>query len=77
MVCSIRPKKGDLTVVQRISCGGKGPRHFTLDPTAQWLVCGNQDSASVTVFRRDAATGKLTGPIQTAPVDSPLFTLFD
>jgi 6-phosphogluconolactonase len=76
VVFSIRPKKGDLEVVQRISCGGKGPRHFTLDPTAQWLVCGNQDSASVTVFRRDAATGKLTGPIQTAPVDSPLFTLF-
>jgi 6-phosphogluconolactonase len=76
VVFSIRPKKGDLQVVQRISCGGKGPRHFTLDPTAQWLVCGNQDSASVTVFRRDAATGKLTGPLQTAPVDSPLFTLF-
>ena len=76
VVFSIRPKKGDLQLVQRISCGGKGPRQFTLDPTAQWLVCGNQDSASVTVFRRDAATGKLTGPIQTAPVDSPLFTLF-
>jgi 6-phosphogluconolactonase len=76
VVFSIRPKKGDLVLVQRIPCGGKGPRHFTLDPTAQWLVCGNQDSASVTVFRRDAATGKLTGPVQTAPVDSPLFTLF-
>jgi len=76
VVFSIRPKKGDLELVQRISCGGKGPRHFTLDPTAQWLVCGNQDSASVTVFRRDAATGKLTGPVQTAPVDSPLYTLF-
>jgi 6-phosphogluconolactonase len=76
VVFSIRPKKGDLEFVQRIPCGGKGPRQFTLDPTAQWLVCGNQDSASVTVFRRDAATGKLTGPIQTAPIDSPLFTLF-
>lgn len=76
VVFSIRPKKGDLVLVQRIPCGGKRPRHFTLDPTAQWLVCGNQDSASVTVFRRDAATGKLTGPVQTAPLDSPLFTLF-
>ncbi len=76
VVFSVRPKKGDLAVVQRVPCGGKGPRHFTLDPTAQWLLCGNQDSASVTVFRRDAATGKLTGPIQTAPIDSPLFLLF-
>jgi 6-phosphogluconolactonase len=68
--------KGRLSLVQRISCGGKTPRHFTLDPTNQWLLCGNQDSASVTIFRRDPATGKLTGPTQTVPLDSPLYTLF-
>jgi 6-phosphogluconolactonase len=76
VVFSIRPKDGKLDLVQRIACGGKTPRHFTLDPTAQWLLCGNQDSATVTVFRRDAATGKLTGPTQTIPLDSPLYTLF-
>jgi 6-phosphogluconolactonase len=76
VVFSIRPKDGKLELVQRISCGGKTPRHFTLDPTAQWLLCGNQNSATVTVFRRDAATGKLTGPVQTVPLDSPFFTLF-
>jgi len=75
-VFSIMPKDGKLTPIQRISCGGKTPRHFTLDPAAQWLLCGNQDSATVTVFRRDAATGKLTGPTQTVPLDSPLYTLF-
>jgi 6-phosphogluconolactonase len=67
---------GKLTEIQRIPCGGKTPRHFTFDPTAQWILCGNQDSASITVFRRDLGTGKLTGPIQTVPVDSPMFTLF-
>jgi 6-phosphogluconolactonase len=76
VVFSIRPKDGLLTLVQRIACGGKTPRHFTLDPTAQWLLCGNQDSATVTIFRRDAATGKLNGPTQTVPLDSPLYTLF-
>jgi 6-phosphogluconolactonase len=69
-------KNGDLTLLQRIACGGKTPRHFTLDPTTQWLLCGNQDSANVTVFRRDAATGKLSGPAHTVALDSPLFTLF-
>jgi 6-phosphogluconolactonase len=69
-------KNGDLTLLQRISCGGKTPRNFTLDPTAQWLLCGNEDSATVTVFRRDVATGKLSGPTQTVALDSPLFTLF-
>ncbi len=76
VVFSIRPKDGRLVLVQRIPCGGKTPRHFTLDPTAQWILCGNQDSAAVTIFHRDAATGKLTGPTQTVPLDSPLYTLF-
>jgi 6-phosphogluconolactonase len=67
---------GQLTFLQRISCGGKTPRHFTLDPTGRWLLCGNQDSASITVFRRDGGTGKIGGPIQTIPIDSPMFTLF-
>ncbi len=76
VVFSIRPKDGKLDLVQRIPCGGKTPRHFTLDPTAQWLLCGNQDSATVTIFRRDATSGKLTGPTQTVALDSPLYSLF-
>jgi 6-phosphogluconolactonase len=76
VVFSIRPKDGKLDLVQRIPCGGKTPRHFTIDPTNQWLLCGNQDSATIAIFRRDAATGKLDGPTQTASLDSPLYTLF-
>jgi 6-phosphogluconolactonase len=76
VVFSIAPKQGKLDFVQRISCGGKTPRHFTIDPTNQWLLCGNQDSATITIFRRDTVTGKLSGPTQTVPLDSPLFTLF-
>lgn len=67
---------GSLKETQRLPCGGKTPRHFTFDPTFNWILCGNQDSASITVFRRDQGTGKLTGPEQTVPVDSPMFTLF-
>ena len=73
---SIGAKDGHLTLVQRISCGGKGPRHFALSPVDEWLLCGNQDSATVTVFRRDPTTGELSGPTQTVALDSPLFTLF-
>jgi 6-phosphogluconolactonase len=76
VVFSIQPEHGTLTLIQRISCGGKTPRHFTLDPTGQWILCGNQDSASITVFRRDGGTGRLTGPTQTIALDSPLYTLF-
>lgn len=67
---------GKLNLIQRISSGGRTPRHFTLSPDSRWLLCGNQDSASVTVFRRDLGTGKLSGPAQTIPLDSVMFTLF-
>lgn len=76
VVYTIGPREGVLKFMQRIPCGGKTPRHFTLDPTGQWLLCGNQDSATITIFRRDQMTGKLTGPLQTAPIDSPMYTLF-
>jgi 6-phosphogluconolactonase len=76
VVYSISEKDGRLTLLQRISCGGKTPVHFTLSPTGHWVLCANQHSAAVTVFRRDAATGKLDGPTQNVPLDSPMFTLF-
>src|SRR5487761_2753496 len=50
VVYAIHETTGNLTFVQRISCGGKTPRHFTMDRTGNWLICGNQNSASVTVF---------------------------
>ncbi len=77
LVCfAIEQETGALTLAQRIACGGKAPRHFTLDPTAKWLLCGNQDSNSVTVFARNEGTGQLSGPVQTLPLEAPQFTLF-
>jgi 6-phosphogluconolactonase len=76
VVFSIASLDGGLTFVQRISAGGRTPRHFTLDPSGRWLLCGNQDSATVTVFRRDGGTGRLGGPVQTIPLDSVMFSLF-
>jgi 6-phosphogluconolactonase len=67
---------GTLKEVQRIPTGGKTPRFFTFDPSFQWILVGNQDSASVTVFRRDQGTGKLSGPTQTITIDSPFHLLF-
>ena len=62
--------------LQRVSCGGKAPRQFTLDPTGKWLLCGNQDSATITVFARDENTNRLSGAMQTIPIDSPQMILF-
>jgi 6-phosphogluconolactonase len=76
VVFSIAPTDGSLTFVERIPSGGKTPRQFTLDPTAHWLLCGNQDSTNVSVFRRDLTSGRIGGPTQTVPLDSPMFILF-
>jgi len=76
VVYAIADADGALKPVQRISCGGKTPRHFALDPTERWIVCGNQDSGTVTVFHRDGGSGRLTGPLQSVRLDSVLFTLF-
>ena len=76
VVFAVNETTGELTFRQRIACGGKTPRHFTLDRSGNWMICGNEDSASVTVFARDAGTGRLTGPVQTLALESPMFTLF-
>ena len=31
--------------------GGACPRHFTLDPSGQWLLVANQDTNNIVVFR--------------------------
>ena len=76
VVFHIDPVSGEPAFVQRVSCGGKTPRMFTLDPTGRWLLCGNQDSGTITVFSRNEATGHLTGPVQTLPVEMPQMILF-
>jgi len=67
---------GPLTFLQRIPTGGHTPRQFSLDASGRWLACCNQESGTVTVFRRDGGSGKLSGPVQTIPLDSVLFLLF-
>ena len=56
VVFSIDAKSGALTFVQRIGCGGKNPRDFTLDPSEKWLVAANQDTQNIVVFARDPHT---------------------
>lgn len=56
-VFRVAPDDGTLTLAGTAFCGGKTPRNFALDPTGMWLLCANQDSDNVVVFRIDQATG--------------------
>ena len=46
--------------IQWISTEGDFPRDFALNPAGDFLVAANQNTDNVSVYRRDAQTGKLT-----------------
>jgi 6-phosphogluconolactonase len=73
---SISPTDGRLTLLDRMSCGGKIPRHLTLDPSGRWLLVANQVSDNIAVMARDVRTGKLTDSGKSFPLSRPQCLLF-
>jgi 6-phosphogluconolactonase len=67
---------GKLTLVNRSSCGGKTPRHLTLDPSEAWLLVANQVSDNIAVFARDKHTGRLADRGKTFPLSKPQCLIF-
>ena len=67
---------GRLRTLERVSCGGKTPRHFTLSPDGRWLICANEDSNNIVAFRIDPATGRLAQGGGQAPVPHPTCVIF-
>jgi 6-phosphogluconolactonase len=70
------PATGELTLVESVPCGGKGPRCFTLSPDGQWLVCAHQNSDTLCSFRVDAVSGRLTRVPGTIAVSMPVCVAF-
>ena len=48
---SVNDTTGELTLINRQSCGGDNPVHLALDATGRFLVVANYGSGSVAVFR--------------------------
>jgi 6-phosphogluconolactonase len=53
---------GKLTLIQNQLTGGSQPRSFILDPSGNYLIAGNQKTNTMTTFKVDKGTGKLTPP---------------
>lgn len=68
----IDPKKGTLSLVGHQSTLGKGPRHFSFDPSGKFVLVGNQTSNQVVIFRYDSATGKLSDTGNRIEVGKPV-----
>lgn len=70
------PESGALTRVEVVPCGGRRPRNFNLSPDGNWLLCAHQDSNTVSSFRVDATTGRLTATGHTVAVPKSVCVLF-
>ncbi|RFU37887.1 lactonase family protein [Actinomadura logoneensis] len=62
---------GHLEPVEVVACGGAWPRDIALSPDGRLLFCANQRSDTVTVFRRDPASGRLTPAAAPLSVPAP------
>ena len=57
---SINKKNGKLTLLGHQSTLGKTPRNFSIDPSGKFLLCENQNSDEIVIFKRDENTGLLS-----------------
>jgi len=58
VVCAIN-ESGELKITQTISTEGDIPRDFTITPSGDYLIAGNQDSDEIAIYKIDAETGQL------------------
>jgi 6-phosphogluconolactonase len=75
-VFSIDGDSGSLSPIEVVSCGGKGPRGFTLTRDGAWLVCAHQDSDSLCSFQVDPTSGRLRRVPGAVPVPMPVCVVF-
>lgn len=52
-------RNGQLRILGHQSTLGKTPRYFSIAPGGQFLLCANQNSNEIVVFKRDQQTGLL------------------
>ena len=56
---AIDKQNGQITALNRQSCGGKNPVHLSIDPTGRWIVTANYNAGSVGVvpIEKDGTLG--------------------
>ena len=62
---------GLLTLIQHISCGGKHPRSFVIDPSGRYLLVANRETDDVVVFKRNMKDGRLSSTNTKISIKSP------
>jgi len=67
---------GTLAPVRHMPSGGRGPRHYRLDSSGEFLVVANQLSDSLVPFRVDVENGRLTQSGSAVAVEAPSCVTF-
>jgi len=67
---------GKLVFQQIISTGGSSPRNFAITPDGQYVFIANQDTDTITIFKRNVQTGFLTNTGKHIEVGAPVCLLF-
>lgn len=71
-IYSIHKKDGKLILIGHQSTLGKTPRNFSIDPSGKFLLCENQNSDEIVIFKRDLTTGLLTDSGKRIAVGKPV-----
>lgn len=71
VVYAVDRRTGQLTLVQRLPCGGNVPWSFSLHRSGRWLLVANEASNTVDVFQVASTTGKLTATSVSVPITNP------
>jgi 6-phosphogluconolactonase len=61
---------------QLIPVKGKAPRNFNFDPTGNFILCANQDTDEVVIFKRNKKTGLLTDTKKRIKISMPVCIRF-
>lgn len=69
-------KREKLSLIQNVPSGGDFPRGMGIDPSGRWLIVGNQNSRTATVFGIDKRTGMLTPTGQVVNAGNPVDVKF-
>ncbi|MBC7873513.1 MAG: lactonase family protein [Ferruginibacter sp.] len=71
-IYSVNKKNGKLEFISHQSTLGKTPRNFSIDPSGKFLLCENQNSDEIVIFKRDINTGLLTDSGNRISVGKPV-----
>ncbi len=62
---------GELTPDGHVPSGGKTPRSIAMNSTGDLIICANQDSDRVSIFRRNGQNGRLEDTGTAIPTGTP------